>query len=227
MFDLPAAADSADALSQPTRARLYRLIGELARPATTAELAQRLSMHANGVRVHLDRLEQDGLLLRTAERPPRGRPRDLWTIAPGARPGGAAPHGYRDLARWLSRAITAGRPSLRAIEATGREIGRELAPVERRAPAEQIVSLLASLGFQPRARIDDDGTLVVCLENCPYRDAVAVNQQAICTLHRGVTRGLLDVLQPSARLVNFEPHDPVDAGCAVEIAGFPMESAAV
>jgi predicted ArsR family transcriptional regulator len=219
VLDVPATNDPRDALAQPTRAHLFRLLGELGRPATTVELANRLGLHPNGVRVHLDRLERDGLLARSTERRPRGRPRDRWTIAPDARPGGRPPRSYHDLARWLSRAITTGRPSLRAIETTGREIGRELAPRAAQTDQTPLVTSLAALGFQPRLSVDEDATLTVCLENCPYSDAVVENQPAICTLHRGITRGLLDVLHPHARLVSFEPHDPQTAGCIIRVAG--------
>ncbi len=58
-----------------------------------------------------------------------------------------------------------------------------------------------------------------CLGNCPYRDAVNENQPAICALHEGITRGLLDVLAPSAALTAFVPHDPYEAGCTVEVHG--------
>ena len=57
VIDLPALASSDHALSQPTRARLFALLGELKRPAGTAELAERLDLHPNGVRIHLERLE--------------------------------------------------------------------------------------------------------------------------------------------------------------------------
>jgi predicted ArsR family transcriptional regulator len=226
MLDIPATIDPTDALAQPTRAQLFRLLGELGRPATTVELAERLELHPNGVRVHLDRLERDGLVVRATEPRPRGRPRDRWTIAPGARPGGQPPRGYHDLARWLSRAITSGRPSLRAIETTGRTIGRELATTDTPAGTDGLVHSLAALGFQPTLTTHSDTTVTVCLENCPYRDAVLENQAAICTLHRGVTRGLLDILDPAARLVNFEPHDPNDAGCLIQIAGITNTAAA-
>jgi len=219
MLDLPQTSDPGDALTQPTRAHLFRLLGELGRPATTVELAERLDLHPNGVRVHLDRLERDGLLVSTTESRPRGRPRDRWTIAPDARPGGRPPAGYQDLARWLSRALTTGRPSLRAIEATGRQIGHELAPTEPQHDDAPLVTSLAALGFQPRIDADDDTTLTVCLENCPYTEAVVENQAAICTLHRGITRGLLDILHPKARLASFEPRDPHTAGCIIRIAG--------
>jgi len=57
-----------------------------------------------------------------------------------------------------------------------------------------------------------------CLCNCPYRDAVRENPELICALHRGLTRGLLDVLEPEAELAGFVPHDPDEAGCLIELA---------
>ena len=59
--------------------------------------------------------------------------------------------------------------------------------------------------------------LTICLGNCPYRDVVRENQAAICALHKGITRGLLDVLAPSTELQRFVPHDPAQAGCVLEL----------
>jgi predicted ArsR family transcriptional regulator len=219
VLDLPPSIDPGDPLAQPTRARLFRLLGELGRAATTTELAERLELHPNGVRMHLERLERGGMVARSSELRPRGRPRDLWVIAPGARPGGLAPRGYRDLARWLSRAIPPDQATLRTLEAAGRQIGRELAPREARRDETALVTALAALGFQPRIGAVDGDTLSLCLENCPYTDAAAENQAAVCTLHRGITDGLLDVLLPHARLASFEPRDPHTAGCRIEVTG--------
>jgi hypothetical protein len=57
------------------------------------------------------------------------------------------------------------------------------------------------------------------LGNCPYRAAVRANQPVVCTLHRGLTRGLLDRLEPRAALSDFVPRDPDHAGCLIEIEG--------
>src|SRR6478609_10075670 len=130
MIDQPSVLSPDDALSQPTRARLFALLGELGRTAGTAELAERVGLHPNGVRVHLEYMQRDGLVLRASDPQPRGRPRDAWKIAPDARPGGRSPRAYSDLARWLARATGSGSRGLRAIESVGREIGRELAPRE-------------------------------------------------------------------------------------------------
>jgi predicted ArsR family transcriptional regulator len=123
-----------DVLAQPTRARLFSVLGELRRPVGTVELAERLELHPNGVRVYLERMEQARLVARARVRQGRGRPPDAWTVATGAMPGGSAPRAYQDLGRWLARAIGAGR-GLGVVEDTGRRIGRELAPEHTDAPS--------------------------------------------------------------------------------------------
>lgn len=217
MIDLPAVADPDDALSQPTRARLFGLLVELRRAAGTAELAERLGLHPNGVRLHLERLADQGLVERARARTARGRPPDAWRIAPGARPAGTNPSAYEDLGRWLARALDAPRRGLRGIEDTGRVIGRELAPSAAGTTAEALETTLIALGFQPSAQSGVGGELTFCLGNCPYSAAVRENQPAICTLHKGITLGLLDVLDPHARLAAFDPHDPDEAGCVIDV----------
>lgn len=219
MIDLPVIVDPNDALSQPTRARLFALLSELRRAAGTAELAERLQLHPNGVRVHLERLEQQGLVERARVRQARGRPSDAWTIAPKAQPGGGAPHAYRDLGRWLARALRNRGGGLQSMERTGREIGRELAPKARTGDPEALRIALSALGFQPTIRPGEGDRVTICLGNCPYREAVHENQPVVCALHRGITRGLLDVLLPQAQLSAFVPHDPDRAGCQIELRG--------
>src|SRR3954452_690554 len=95
VMDVPRAAD--DALAQPTRARLFALLGELRRPTGTEELAERLDLHPNGIRAHMERLLEAGLVVRERSRQTRGRPRDMWLISPDARPGGDPPTAYTEL----------------------------------------------------------------------------------------------------------------------------------
>lgn len=224
-MDPPFTIDPDDALAQPTRARLFALLGELKRPAGTVELAERLGLHPNGVRVHLERLEQRGLVRRDRKRHERGRPRDAWTIAPDARPGGDRPSGYVDLGRWLARAIRSAPGRLRDVERTGREIGRELAPRDAQDGEVAMEATLTALGFQPHSETVPGGHVTHCLGNCPYREAVHENQAVVCALHRGITRGLIDVLLPGARLADFVPRDPDDAGCLIELDHLPHKAA--
>jgi predicted ArsR family transcriptional regulator len=217
IVDLPQFAPD-DVLAQPTRARLFALLSELTHPEETVELAQRLRLHPNGVRVHLERMESAGLVARERTPQARGRPRDAWRIAPGALPGGQAPRAYSDLGRWLARAIRPRPAALRDVQASGREIGRELATSSERVEgADALAIALAALGFQPRLTQQTGDRVTLCLDNCPYRDAVRENQPVICTLHRGITIGLLDILDRDAELTEFVPHDPDAAGCTIEI----------
>jgi hypothetical protein len=55
--------------------------------------------------------------------------------------------------------------------------------------------------------------------NCPYRDAVRENRDVVRTLHRGITRGLLDELSPETKLAGFVALDPYTAGCRIELRG--------
>ncbi len=210
-----------DVLAQPTRARLFALLGELRRPAVTDELARRLGLHPNGVRLHLDRLLEAGLVVRRQQPRPRGRPRDEWSLSPDAAPGGGPPSGYGELARWLARAIPPQPSRLRDVERTGREIGREIAPTGAASVDAALRDTLSALGFQPLVERDSSGRLCCRLRNCPYSESVKENQEIVCTLHRGITRGMLDVLEPGARLSRFIPHDPDSAGCEIEVDGLP------
>lgn len=215
-MDQPAQATH-DVLIEPARARLFAVLGELLRPASTDELAERVGLHANGVRRHLDRLREAGLVTRTRERRPRGRPRDQWSIASKARPGGELPTAQTDLLRWLTRAIPPLPSRLKDVEATGRQIGRDMAPtgVSRDVAVH---SALSALGFQPDTTVEGE-TVTCVLGNCPYRDAAREGPDVICTLHRGITQGLIDVIDPKAKMTKFVPHDPDEGGCLIQVAG--------
>jgi predicted ArsR family transcriptional regulator len=239
VLDLPAAPEPQDPLVQTTRAHLFVTLGELARPAGTGELAVRLHLHPNGVRLHLARLERAGLVTRSRARQARGRPRDVWEIAASAHPGGRAPRAYSDLGRWFARAMGTGRSGLRGAEATGREIGRELAKDAASGAGTDAASsagtdaasdggqalrtTLIALGFQPSVAERTKGALTIRLGNCPYRDAARESQPIVCALHKGITRGLLELLQPGAKLAAFLPGDPDRAGCVIELRGMTRE----
>jgi predicted ArsR family transcriptional regulator len=217
-MDLPR-AEQHDALTQATRARLFALLSELRRPASTDELARRLGLHPNGIRIHLERLLQAELVVRRRAPQGRGRPRDEWSVSAEAQPGGASPRAYEDLARWLARAIPARPGRLREIERAGRELGRELAPRDAVSVEAGLHDTLTALGFQPVLERGPGDRVSCRLRNCPYRESVKENQPVVCTLHRGVTQGVLDVLDPAARLVGFTPKDPDRAGCEIEVEG--------
>jgi predicted ArsR family transcriptional regulator len=177
------------------------------------------------VRVHLERLRSAGLVSRERVAQPMGRPRDSWSIAPDALPGAEPPDAYRWLARWLTRSIPSHRARLREVERAGRELGRELVPARGLSATEETLGrLLTALGFAPQRQRPKAGQVVFRLGNCPYREAVRENQAVVCALHRGLTRGLLDGVSPSARITGFIPEDPDRAGCVIAIDRFRTDS---
>lgn len=79
---------------------------------------------------------------------------------------------------------------------------------------------LTALGFAPQRQAAEPGRVLFRLGNCPYREAVRENPPVVCAMHRGLTLGLLDRLDPGARLSDFVPKDPDRAGCLIEVEGF-------
>jgi predicted ArsR family transcriptional regulator len=205
-----------DVLALPLRRQLFAMLTALCRPATTQELSERLGRHHNSVRAQLGRLSEAGLVERRVVAQSRGRPRDVWVIAPEVAPGGQPPADYAQLSQWLARAVTE-TGDLSSVEQTGRAIGRELAgEVADISLPESMLDALAALGFAPTREVRGPKIRFV-LRNCPYREAAVQNPQAICGLHRGITRGLLDRFEPHARLSAFVPKDPREAGCLIEL----------
>ena len=214
-MDLP--DSEPDVLKQPTRARIFALLAERREPTGTEEIATEFGLHPNGVRRHLEQLSEAGLIDRRKQRGGTGRPGDRWSVAAGANPGGDRPTAYADLAGWLIRVFPAGSENLGQVEQMGRKIGQELAPPKKEDSAAAFREVMAALGFQPELEQDEGGGFSCSLGNCPYREAAARNQDLVCGLHRGITAGLLDRLDPDSEMVRFEPKDPFEAGCLVEV----------
>ena len=73
------------ALGDETRYAMYRELATSTRPLSAQELADRLGLHANTVRLHHDRLRDTGLVEAAAmHRGTVGRPQHLYSRAPGA-----------------------------------------------------------------------------------------------------------------------------------------------
>lgn len=210
-----------DALAQPTRARLFTLLRVLRRPAATEDLAKELGLHPNGIRLHLERMMDAGLVERRRERIARGRPRDTWAVSSNAQPGGDPPTGYAALAVWLVRSLAMSGARVGDLEATGRQIGLGLATEHEGGDGDEqrLFDALVSLGFQPEREPVGKNRLTYRLRNCPYREAVHERQPLVCALHRGLTSGMLESIDPDSKLVGFEPKDPDLAGCLIRVRG--------
>ncbi len=204
----------------PTETRLVALLRTAGAPLDTASIAAGVGLHPNGVRLQLQRMERRGLVGSEPARGAVGRPRTLWRLLPRAIAEADLPHTGWAMARSLARAIPATPARLKEVERAGEQMGAELAQDLGAATGadkrDAVGQALAALGFDPE-RHDDGSISRYRLRTCPYAEAVRENPAVVCTLHRGVVRGVLDRIAPTAELTGFEPRPPDVAGCIVEI----------
>jgi DNA-binding transcriptional ArsR family regulator len=73
------------ALGDDTRFAIYQELGNSPAPLSATELAERLALHPNTVRPHLDRMREAGLVeVEPIHRGTVGRPQLRYSLAPGA-----------------------------------------------------------------------------------------------------------------------------------------------
>lgn len=186
------------ALADSTRYAIYRELAASPRPLATAELAERLGLHINTVRPHLERLREVGLLDVTPEvRSGVGRPQNLYSPAAGAPSLGLEPPPFPLLARLLVRlAATAGVSGADAVE-VGRDQGRldGARSADAASCLEALVAQLEAVGFDPVVSGGDDDsgdTAVVAFAHCPFRELAEAHPDLVCSLHRGMVEGLVE-----------------------------------
>lgn len=177
----------------PTRARVLALLQDAGDPMTAAAAAERLGLHPNGARFHLDALADEGLVERGPEqRGGRGRPRMLYAVAPAAPR--AAHRSYRFLAQMLSSLVSDALPDpARSAEAAGEAWGRTLTkPGGRKGgvseTAQALVASLDRVGFESRPAGDGEGSRLE-ITHCPFLEVAAERQDVVCALHLGLLRG--------------------------------------
>jgi predicted ArsR family transcriptional regulator len=204
--------ETAPLLGHPTRARVLTSLAARGEATRVEVLAEDLSLHPNTIRLHLERLEAARFVRReTVERVGPGRPHLEWSAVAGTLPIRSA---YRALCKALLRGLVASEVSPLEIRETGRGIGRDMA--SGREPEDAIQALgevLTALGFNPT--YDSDGRFR--LESCPFRSAAEENPALVCSLHHGIIEGFTAVIDPEARITQFEPRPPVQAGCLVAV----------
>lgn len=178
------------------------------------QLAERVRLHLNTVRAHLDVLREAGWVsARALPSSGPGRPR-LAFAATEIVPDGTHPGAYRLLARVLTASLQERDDGPERATSAGRAAGREL--VEGRGPRTQraehrrgaVLTLLDRLGFAPRSAGDmaPGGPEVVEFHHCPFRDLAANSSPIVCSIHRGILEGAFEQLggnPESLRLIPF------------------------
>lgn len=147
-------------LADPSRYSVYQELAALAAPGTTGDIAGRVGLHPNTVRLHLEKLRDAGLAQSVPDRHGTvGRPQHLWSLRSTSPSLGLEPAGMRLLAHLL--ADLAASQAANAEDAA--EVGRRFAAEQTgplRAGAtdaepclgaiiEPLIEQLAALGFEP------------------------------------------------------------------------------
>lgn len=194
-----------------SRADVLDLLRAADGPLGVKEIAQRMGLHPNTARFHLEALVEAGLAARaTEERETPGRPRI------GYRAVADSPAGrrrYRMLAEMLTSMIAGTMPSpSKAAEEAGREWGSYLTeqppPYERPTAQEslaRLTTIMAEFGFAPQPEEGEDGQYRICLHQCPFREVAERHKDVVCALHLGMMRGALTTLRAPLRADRLDP----------------------
>src|SRR5438128_9213203 len=114
------------ALGDETRFSMYRELASSTRGLSAQELADSLGIHANTVRLHLDRLREAGLVdVEAVHRGTVGRPQHLYFLAGGAPGLGFDPPAHALLAGLLAAMAERVGADANDAAATGRAWGTE------------------------------------------------------------------------------------------------------
>jgi predicted ArsR family transcriptional regulator len=209
------------ALADETRYAVYRELASSPAPLSAPELADRLGVHANTVRLHLERLRDAGLIDAEAiHRGTVGRPQHLYFLAPDAPSLGFDPPAHALLAGLLAAlAEQVGADPDDAIDtghAWGTAAGRR---TRSRSCVRALAGELERLGFEPAVAPGDgtsEGGVRIDFLHCPFRELAEAYPELVCNLHRGLCEGIVDQVGAGSvkEFATLYDHEP----CHVTVA---------
>ncbi|HVV20422.1 MAG TPA: helix-turn-helix domain-containing protein [Pseudonocardiaceae bacterium] len=194
-----------------SRGRVLDVLRAAGEPVGVQDVAERVGLHPNTARFHLDGLVDAGFAeRRTEDRTQPGRPRTVYVVT--ANDVSTGQRSYRLLAEMLTSLVADALPEPgQAAETAGAAWGRYLA--ERPAPSRRVgadegvrrlSAVLADAGFAPDT-VDDPDRPVIPLRHCPFREVAEQHQDVVCSLHLGLIRGVLAEVRAPLRADRLEP----------------------
>ena len=176
------------------RGNVLQLLRSANEPLGIADIADRLGIHANTVRFHLETLVENGQVERgTADRGAPGRPPQLFRAVRGMDPMG--PRHYRLLAEVLVARLAGDPDSRHQAAEAGRAWGRlqasEVADQGDGEPVGRLMSMLDELGFAPERTADGD-LQPIRLRHCPFLELAVSKPEVVCPVHLGLMEGAMD-----------------------------------
>jgi predicted ArsR family transcriptional regulator len=188
------------------RQAVLQVIRDTERPLAVAEVAERVGLHVNTVRGHLELLVHLGVVTRETEhRGGRGRPRVLYQLA-AEEP--RQQDAYKTLAAALANELTIlGGTDQRTADEAGLlwaqalvEEGRLRPTASSEEAVNQVTTLFSELGFDATTEPLADR---IYLRACPY-SAIREAFPGVCEIHLGLMRGSLAVTGSGLAVHGFD-----------------------
>ncbi len=219
------------AFGDPTRRAVYLFARDCPDGVTASQVAEKFELHPNVARHHLEKLAAGGYLevsTETAKRAGAGRPSKHYRA-------GTAGHELNfpvrsdDLVLTLLGKALAALPADKAhtiAEEVGQEYGRamaagltgaDVAAGQRslRSAMQAVADALTAHGFAAHAE-KRNNELRIVTSHCPFGD-VAIENPVICSVDRGMVKGMLDTLYGSTDPEHSESLPKGDTFCSTTI----------
>jgi predicted ArsR family transcriptional regulator len=211
------------ALADETRYAMYHELATSTQPLTAAELADALGLHANTVRLHLERMREAGLVdVEPVHRGTVGRPQHVYALALGAPGISFDPPSHALLAGLLAGLAERVGADAGDAEAIGTSWGHDVAKRTRSCSCvKALAAELERLGFDPAAEVENDDVTISFLR-CPFRELAEAYPELVCNLHRGICKGVVDEVGGGTveGFSTLYDHDP----CRVTVSvGYPEQ----
>ena len=188
------------ALGDETRYAMYEELARSTAALSASDLAERLGIHANTVRLHLERLREVGLVdVEAVHRGTVGRPQHLYFLERRRARRSASTHRRTRCSpacspRWPS----ASAPTPTTPPTTGRVWGAEAG---RRTRSRSCLGALEAELDQARVRArrsrptaPTSGAARIEFLHCPFRELAEAYPELVCNLHRGLCEGVVDAV---------------------------------
>jgi predicted ArsR family transcriptional regulator len=197
------------ALAAVSRVRIVQVLRAAPDGLDARQISERVGLHYNTVRAHLEVLIATGMVSRRVEeRSVPGRPRVIFDATE------EAPREERSdyllLATILADHVAGPGDGPSAVaEELGRRWGTQLiAPPFDDPSADEAIGrlagLFAELGFQPEMA-GGAGQRRMLLRHCPFRELAEARPDVVCSIHLGLLRGALSELGAPISATALEP----------------------
>jgi predicted ArsR family transcriptional regulator len=211
------------ALADETRYAMYAQLATSTQPLTAAELSDALGLHANTVRLHLERMREAGLVdVEPVHRGTVGRPQHVYSLTVGAPGITFDPPSHALLAGLLAGLAERVGADAGDADAIGESWGRDAGKRTRsRSCVKALAGELERLGFEPAAEVENEDVTISFLR-CPFRELAEAYPELVCNLHRGICRGVVDEVGGGTveAFSTLYDHDP----CRVTVSvGYPEQ----